>query len=167
MRKPADLREYLTRRNAFLQANPDRLQVFVEKGRIVCNGTRNLSHEYRYTLTLVVTDYPDSEDEIMLPLLGWLRVNQPELFENPSRWDTAFQFEVELLNNNTVDIEIQLALTERVIVKPGHDGRLRAAHIGEPAHPEFSGDDVAVDVVLPEGLGTVEIRIPGWRHPYE
>lgn len=167
MRKPADVRAYLTRCNAFLKTNPDRLHVFVEKGRIVCNGTRNLSHEYRYTLTLVVTDYPDSEDEIMLPLLGWLRVNQPELFENPARWEEAFQFDVELLNNDAVDIEIQLALTERVIVTAGPDGKQRAEHVGEPAHPDIPAEDVAIDVVLPEDLGTVEIRVPGWRHPYE
>ena len=60
---------------------------------------------------------------------GWLRVNQPELFENPERWDTAFQFDVELLNNEAVDIEIQLALTERVIVQPGPDGKQRAEHV--------------------------------------
>lgn len=167
MRKPADVRAYLTRCNAFLKANPDRLQVFVEKGRIVCNGSRNLSHEYRYTLTLVLTDYPDSEDEIMLPLLGWLRVNQPELFENPARWETAFQFDVELLNNDTVDIEIQLALTESVIVTSGPDGKQRAEHVGEPAHPDIPAEDVTIDVVLPEDLGTVEIRVPAWRHPYE
>ncbi|MDF8362018.1 phage tail protein [Achromobacter anxifer] len=167
MRKPADVRAYLTRCNAFLQRNPDRLQVFVEKGRIVCNGTRNLSHEYRYTLTLVITDYTDSEDEIMLPLLGWLRVNQPELFENPSRWDTAFQFEVELLNNAAQDIEIQLALTESVIVRTDPDGKQRAEHVGEPVHPDIPSEDMAIDVVLPEGLGTVEVRVPAWRHPYE
>jgi len=138
MLKPKELRDYLTRHNAFLRVNPDRLQVFVERGRIVCTGTRNLSHEYRYTLTLLVTDYPDSEDDIMLPILSWLRINQPELFENPARWDEAFQFEVEQLNHDTADIEIQLALTERVIVTTDADGKLHAKHVAEPPHPELS-----------------------------
>lgn len=167
MRKPAELREYLTRCNAFLQANPDRLQVFVENGRIVSSGSRNLSHEYRYSLTLIVTDYTDSEDELMLPILAWLRVNQPELFENPSQRETAFQFEVELLNNDAADIEIKLALTERVSVKPGPDGKMVAEHVGEPAHPDIPAEDEAIDLQLPDSMGTVEIRVPAWRHPYE
>jgi len=138
MLKPHTLRAYLSAHNAFLRVNPDRLQVFVERGRIVCTGTRNLSHEYRYTLTLLVTDYPDSEDTIMVPVLAWLRLNQPELFENPARWDEAFQFEVELLNHDTADIEIQLALTERVIVTTDADGKLHAEHVAEPVHPDLS-----------------------------
>ncbi|WP_043944206.1 phage tail protein, partial [Ralstonia solanacearum] len=36
-------------------------------------GARSLSFEYQYTLTLIVTDYPDSSDTIVVPVLAWLR----------------------------------------------------------------------------------------------
>ncbi|OZI23025.1 hypothetical protein CAL26_05955 [Bordetella genomosp. 9] len=136
MLKPNSLRAFLTDSNSFLKADPDRLLMFVDEGRIVASGTLALSHEYRYTLNLIVTDYPGAEDALLLPLLAWLRTNQPELFENPELRDNAIPFDVDLNNNQTVDISIKVALTERVIVTyDDATQRVNVAHVPEPVHP--------------------------------
>ena len=136
MLKPNSLRAFLTDSNAFLKADPDRLLMFVDEGRIVASGTLALSHEYRYTLNLIVTDYPGAEDALLLPLLAWLRTNQPELFENPELRDNAIPFDVDLNNNQTVDISIKVSLTERVIVSYDDTAqRVNVAHVPEPVHP--------------------------------
>ncbi|WP_459614355.1 phage tail protein [Bordetella sp. 2513F-2] len=147
MRKPAELRAYLTRANAFLQANPDRLSVFIDDARVRSTASGNLSHEYAYTLNLIIQDFTGEPAAIVLPILAWLRRAQPEVFANPQMRDNALQLEVELLNNQTVDVSIRLSLTERVVV--GADstpGRLQARYVGEPGEPYLTGDGGPYDV---------------------
>jgi hypothetical protein len=45
--------------------------------------------------------------------------------------------EVDVLTNTTCDISITLALTERVIVALGDDGKLHSQHVAEPPHPDL------------------------------
>lgn len=117
MMKATSLREALTAAVPHLAAHPDALHVFVDEGSVVGTGARTLGFEYRYTLTLIVTDYPHSADTIVVPVLAWLRTNQPDTFTNPDKREDAFKFEAEILNHTTVDISIKLKLTERVTVK--------------------------------------------------
>ncbi|TRM52860.1 phage tail protein [Achromobacter sp. LC458] len=167
MRKANELREYLTRHNRFLNEFPDRLHVFVEQGNIHCSATRSLSHEYRFTLTIVVTDYAGSTDALMLPLLAWIRVKQPELMANKDRRENGISFEVELLDNNAADVEIKIPLTERVIVQSARDGKgMVAVHEDEPADEDLPLDAEEITVELP-GFDPVTISIPAWPHPYE
>lgn len=167
MRKANELREYLTRHNRFLNENPDRLHVFVEQGNIHCSATRSLSHEYRFTLTIVVTDYAGSTDALMLPLLAWIRIKQPELMANKERRENGISFEVELLDHNAADVEIKIPLTERVIVQssPGGKGMI-AIHEDEPADEDLPLDAEEITVELP-GFDPVTISVPAWPHPYE
>lgn len=139
MRKPAELRAFLTAANPALAANPDRLSIFVDKGRVRCTGRGGLSHEYEYTLTLFVADFSGTPDSIVLPVLAWLRTAQPELFENRDKRDSMLSLDVEVLQNDLVDLSITLPLTERVAVKPDpqHGGKLRAEHLAEPPHPDL------------------------------
>ncbi|MBB1625178.1 phage tail protein [Achromobacter sp. UMC71] len=148
MRKATELREFLFTANDFLRAEPDRLHVFIDKGRIVASGTPGLSHEYRFTLTMIVTDYAGQADAILLPLLAWLRVNQPELFENTQRREEAIVFEVDLNNNETVDIEINVQLTERVIVHEVPGQRLTVEHLKEPPHNFLPAEGPRLPVYL-------------------
>ena len=167
MRKATELREYLTRHNRFLSENPDRLHVFVEQGNIVCTGTRSLSHEYRFTLTIVVTDYAGPPDALMLPLLAWIRIKQPELLANPSRRDNAISFDVELLNHDSADVEIKIPLTERVIVRKAPEGQgMIAEHADEPQDPELPLDPETITIELP-GSDPITVSVPAWPHPNE
>ena len=68
----------------------------------------------------------------MLPVLGWLSVNQSELLENLDKVKTGVQFEAEILDKNKVDLSLTLPLTERVIVGKDDQGNTTVKHPGEP-----------------------------------
>jgi hypothetical protein len=132
MYKPASLRAHLTAANPDLKQNPDKLLVFADEGHAVATGTVSLSFEYQYKLNIIITDYAGDADAIMVPLLAWVRVHQLDLIEHPEKRKTGIAFEVDFNNQETVDLSIKLALTERVIVTPGADGRLDVKHLPEP-----------------------------------
>jgi len=140
MMKATSLREALTAAVPYLAANPDALHVFVDEGRVVGTGARTLGFEYQYTLTAIVTDYPHSSDTIVVPVLAWLRANQPDTFTNPDKRLDAFKFEAEILNKQTVDMSIKLLLTERVTVKVEGNG-YQVEHHPEPINED---DDPAI-----------------------
>ncbi len=140
MYKPASLRQHLTAAVPELARDPDKLSLLVKSGRVACAGAASLSFEYRYGLQLVVLDYAGSADAIVLPILVWMRTHQPEYFDNPQQRDADFHFEAEYNNASTIDLLIELQLTERVRVQPvGADatapGRFQIDHLGEPLHP--------------------------------
>lgn len=139
MMKPASLREALTAAVPDLARNPEKLHIFVDEGRVVATGARSLSFEYQYTLTMIVVDFGDSSNAIMVPLLAWLRVNQSELFFNPDLQRNGVRFEADILNHDTVDLAIKVPLTERVTVKVA-DGGYQVTHQTEPVN---EGDDPA------------------------
>src|SRR5690606_24399968 len=121
------------------------------------------SYEYRYTLQVVVTDYPYHADRLVLPLLAYLRTAQPELFENPDLAAQVVQFEVEFLNQESIDLSLQVDLTERVIVKETEPGTLQARHVPEPEHPDLPRERVMVEVMDPEtGEMTFSYVVPAW-----
>jgi hypothetical protein len=135
MLKPNSLRDHLSRAVPALKRDPDKLSLFVKEGKLVSTAAGQLSFEYRYTLNLVLLDYAEHADAVMVPLLAWLRNNQPEIAENAELREKALRFEVEFLNAKTVDLSIEVDLTERVLVKP-REGTTSfdVRHVGEPAH---------------------------------
>ncbi|MNV23628.1 P2 phage tail completion protein R (GpR) [compost metagenome] len=164
MRKPAELRDYLTRASAFLTNDPDKLHVFVDQGSVVATGRPTYSHEYRYVLNLVIQDYNGHADAIMLPLLSWLRGNQSELFENPEKRDSAIAFEVEFLSHDTIDLSIKLPLTERVIATIAPDsGHVHVKHAAEPTHPDLPADPSEPErSVYMDGAQIAVLPYAGW-----
>lgn len=133
MRKPVELRAAITAAVADLKRNPDKLHLFVEEGRVVATGAKTISFEYQYTLTLLVTDFSESADAIMVPVMAWLRANQPELFTNPDRRPDGFKFETDILSHDCVDLLMRIPLTERVVVKV-LGGRYVVTHAREPVN---------------------------------
>ncbi|MFZ5548080.1 MAG: phage tail protein [Pseudomonadota bacterium] len=116
MLKPQSLFDHLSAAVPAFRASPDQLSMLVRSGRIVAAGGPSLSFEYRYTVQLVALDFAGHPDAIMVPLLAWLRVNQPEVADNPELRDKSVRFEAEYLNRQAVDLSIEVDLTERVIV---------------------------------------------------
>ncbi|WP_442489389.1 phage tail protein [Halomonas litopenaei] len=106
------LRTHLVGAVPSLTRDPDRLLTFVEEGSVEFRRGRDLSHEYRYAAQLVLTDFADELDTVMLPLLQWLAEYQPDVDPNE-----AVSFEAEILNNRSVDLALRVSLTERVIAK--------------------------------------------------
>jgi len=132
MLKPASLRAAIEAALPDLRRNPDRLLVFIDEGGIRCTSAVSLSFEYAYTLTLVVTDYGEHADTLMVPILAWVARHQPELLANPDRQRDGIQFEADLLTKQTMDLSVRITLTERVIVRTAPDGGITAEHVGEP-----------------------------------
>ncbi len=146
MIKPGQIRDIVTSANPYLSRDPDKLQVFLDSGTVVAYGAASLSFEYRYTLNLIVQDYPYHADQIVLPVLAYLRTQQPELFENHDKAQNLIRFDAEILNETTLDLSLQVDLTERVIVGQGEGDKLIATHVGEPAHPDYPTQDVDFEI---------------------
>lgn len=144
MNKPASLRAALAARVPNLKKHPDRLHVFIDEGSVACTmGGDSLSFEYRYTCNVVVTDYAGHSDALIIPMLAWLRDNQPELLQNRERMADGFRFEADILNNGMADLSFRLALTERVGVKVDGE-RIDATHYGEPPLDPAAGIEWAL-----------------------
>lgn len=136
MIKPASLRAAIAAAVPDLAANPDKFHVFADAGALAAVGTGSLSFEYRYTLNLILTDFADDADLVMIALLGWVHRNQPDLLNNPTTRSSAITFEVDHLNNATCDLSIKLPLSESVRVTTGADGKPVITHKQEPV-PEW------------------------------
>ncbi|BFU60768.1 MULTISPECIES: phage tail protein [Rodentibacter] len=115
MKKPNQLRKILEQSHSDFEKNPDRLQLYVDGGQIIATGANSFSFEYRYSLNVIVTDYAGDIAALVVPMIAYLRTNQPEIFENPQLRENAFKFQVDYNNNDTADISFEIKLTERVV----------------------------------------------------
>lgn len=134
MNKPNSLRDHLLAADTTLAQNPERLLVFIDEGNIRSTAAPGLSFEWLYTLNIIITDYAGHPDNIAIPLLAWLRRNQPDLLTNIEKGKDAIGFEADILGNDKVDLSITMPLTERVIVKRLPDDSLEVSH---PPEPDF------------------------------
>jgi len=134
MNKPESLRKALSDGIEYLGKNPDKLHIFVDEGAVVSSLAPTISFEYQYTLNLVITDCSADQNLLNAVILYWLRRNQPDIMANPDSRDKGFTFEVDILNNTTCDISINLKLTERVIVKETN-GQMVVEAVPEPEPP--------------------------------
>ena len=135
MDKPSSLRDTLTKALPDLQKNPQNLAIVVVGGRVIHTGTDSLSWEYRYTLRAVLLDYAGHADAVIAPVLAWMKKHQPETFDDPGKRANAIRFEVDYLSERTVDLQIDLELTERVLARVregGPQGALNLVHVKEP-----------------------------------
>lgn len=137
MNKPDSLREHLLAAVPDLARNPERLLMFIDSGKVRCTAAASLSFEYAYTLQLILTDFAGHPDSVMLPILGWLRVNQSELLVNLDKSAEGLKFEADILDKKKVDLSITLPLTERVIVDRQQDGRMSVSHAEEPQYDAY------------------------------
>lgn len=137
MLKPDLLRAFLTAAIPALQGVADRLQVFIDKGSIRATGVPARSgvvgFEYRYTCTLILQDFAGHPDAVMLPVVAWVALNEPELLANYDKNRTGIAFEADILSAKAIDLQISLDLTERVIATPRLGGGFDIVHAAEPA----------------------------------
>lgn len=137
MNKPNSLREHLLSAVPDLATNPDRLLTFIDKGKVRCTAAPTLSFEYEYSLQLILTDFAGHPDTVMLPILGWVRVNQAELLVNLDKSKDGLKFEVDILDGSKVDMAITLPLTERVLVKLNDQGKYDVSHPAEKGYDMY------------------------------
>ncbi|MDA1381713.1 phage tail protein [Plesiomonas shigelloides] len=83
---------------------------------MVATGAASLSFEYQYDAKVIIVDYSQHPDSVVIPLIAWIRKYQPELMTNSNRREDALKFEVEIAANDLYDIAITIPVTERVRV---------------------------------------------------
>lgn len=134
MNKPESLRAHLLATVAEFKHNPDRLLIFIDNGKVRCTAAHTLSFEYSFDLQIILTEFAGHPDSVILPILGWLSVNQSELLENLEKAKDGIQFEADILDKNKVDLSITLQLTERVVVGEDDQGHTTVKHPNEPQY---------------------------------
>lgn len=136
MKKPEQIRELLEQHSLLIKTNPDKLHIFIEDGDILTTAAKSLSFEYQYKLNIVILDYAESIDCLMVPVIAWMYVHQNEKMGNSDLRQDAIKLEIEQLNNQSCDIGITLSLTERVIVQNGDNG-LEYKHLNDKSPEEL------------------------------
>lgn len=136
MNKPQSLRDALSENLPDIKQNPDRLLVFVENGTLAATQGPNFSFVYHYTLSVIIIDYSQHADTVFIPLMVWLRTNQPDLLTGQP--DSGISFDAEIITNKSTDLELKLKLTETVVVTL-EEGKLVSRHLAEPALMDVTG----------------------------
>ena len=148
MRKHDSFRAAITAAFPEFVRNPQALAVFIDRGRIAARAgpavaDKATGFEWRYTLNAVLIDFIGDTNILALAVLDWIRITQPELLLNHTSGNEAFQFQVDILDEKKVDIEITIELNEAVDV--AEDGT--AAYRPEPVL-ETGFDDVPAGTTL-------------------
>ena len=143
MQKPQSLRAHLVAANPKLKNDPDKLHLFVDTGNALGTATEGHSFAYRYTVTILIMDYEGEVDALMVPLLAWVKVYQPELVANLDKRQTGIKFEVDFNNNKTADISIEMELTEsRIVTKDVNGGSQHPRRQGGATHAGLFGSGI-------------------------
>lgn len=140
MKKPETLRKHLEASIPHLLKHPDHLHIYIEDGAVASKPGVSLSFEWRYKLTLLFTDFVDSPDTIVVPLLVWIATNQPDLLADAEKRYRLLTFKSEVISNTAIDIAFELDLTERVIVRATAAG-FDCEHADEP-QPLYPDDEI-------------------------
>ncbi|WP_294275764.1 phage tail protein [uncultured Sphingomonas sp.] len=133
MKKLDALRALLVRAVPALAADPSRLAIFVDRGRVGAR-TGNLSFEYRYSVNLVLLDYAGDQDAVIVPIIAWIAEHQPELLQRQD--SEPFGFESEWLAQDKQDLSITIDLTERVAVQRVAGG-ITTEHLADTLPPDI------------------------------
>lgn len=131
MIKPASLRSAIAAAVPSLDANPDKLTVFIDQGTIAATGSKGLSFEYRYVCNVLLLDFAGDSDDLFIALLDWVRHNQPDLVLNYDERSNGIAYEIDILDNATADVSIKLQLTESVVVTVDADGKRTVEHVDD------------------------------------
>jgi len=137
VKKPDELRRVLLAHVPALKANPDRLSLFIDQGRIQSRPGA-LAFVYGYRLNLVVQDYAGEVDDLIVPVLAWIGEAQPDLLQRAP--GEPFTFAAELIDENSADVSIYIDLTEDVIVHINPEGGFSTEHLAEPGDTDIFPD---------------------------
>lgn len=130
MKKAGLLRAALVAAHSDFAKNPDRLAMWVEKGRVTARLGPQRGFAWEYDLIVLVSSFAGDPSWLMFWICDWLRAQQPDLVASGAE---GFPFEVDILDEKTADVQITLALREIVSAIPGPDGRWDLATLAEPA----------------------------------
>lgn len=146
MKKPDSLRQFLTAALPELARNPEAIEIFATGGTVATRMGPNLGYELRYTLHIVLLNFRYQPGQLFLPLTLWLRANQPELLLNHQSGVEQIRFSVDVIDNQAVDIEVDIPISEAIDVLASDAGGYEMTFRAEPPMPgtESLSDPVAV-----------------------
>lgn len=156
MKKIHALRQHLVANFDWLASNPQALSIFVKDGRfgdVLRDPGDPLIIGYAYTVRILLIDFAGDLRELSAALWAWLDLHQPDIAQNAVRRESV-RFEVELLDNATADVQIDVPLTEsaRFTTRPG--GGFVVDEVAEASadpvlHPGPWGAVLGNDVIFP------------------
>jgi hypothetical protein len=114
MNKPGRFRTALLAALPELASDPQRLSIFVEKGKLVANGAEGAGWSYSYQLTAVLQDFAGDMDALAKAVIAWVSTEQPDMLKNPAQAERGIRFECELMTAELADVSIEIDLTEAV-----------------------------------------------------
>jgi hypothetical protein len=137
VKKPDLLRAAITALLPELGRDPDRLAMWVEKGKVIARQGAQRGFAWEYDLIVLISGYAGDPDVIMFTVCEWLRAQQPDLLASGAE---GIPFEVDILDAGAVDVQITLSLNEAVTAAPGDAGRWNLATVAQavPLIPEIS-----------------------------
>ncbi len=164
MKKSDDLRTFLAGSLAAAYPasvfDPERMQVFIEKGSCAMTGVTGLGVQYAYDLVVLLLDFPGSPDAVFLPLAAWLARNQPDALQSYSTNPHVLRFELDLAAHDKVDLQVTIPLTESVTASPGPGGAYVAVH-----HPEPEPDEHVRRAGEHFEIWSDGVQIASWTEP--
>lgn len=131
MPKPNSLRETLLKALPELAAEPDKLTLNVSRGVAIATLAASLSYEKQYPLTVQVREFTSDINTLLVPVIAWLRDNQPDIMTRAEGQKSGLSWETENAGSGGQNITLTLLLTERTRVTES-DGALRADDLPEP-----------------------------------
>lgn len=131
MLKPNSLRDALLKAVPDLAASPDKLTVTVSSGTVVATMATSLSYEKQYPLTVQVREFTDDINCLLVPVVAWLRDNQPDIMTRAEGQKSGFSWLAESTGTQGQNITLTLLLTERTLVTET-DNALHATDLPEP-----------------------------------
>ncbi|MGU3486991.1 phage tail protein [Enterobacter bugandensis] len=135
MHKLKSLRQALIDAIPLLNASPERLQMSVGSGHIDARQASSLSFEKHYQLNAKVSGFTGDSEGLFVPVLAWLRENQPDIFTLDEGRKNGCSFTIVLNDDDTMDISVSLQLTERMLVAQDQSA-LYVTYSTEPPLPE-------------------------------
>jgi hypothetical protein len=102
-----------------LKNDPQKMSIMAERGKLVSTGGAARGWHYAYQLTAIIQDFAGDMDVLTDTVLQWVRVEQPGLLKNNELNAQGVRFEVEMLDNECVDVQLEIDLIEGVSTVDG------------------------------------------------
>lgn len=135
MKKPGLLREAISVLLPETARDPDRLAMWVERGNVRATGNRQRGFSWEYDLIVVAENFAGDPAVLFFTVTDWLRYQQPDLLAANG---PGFPFEVDVIDDKTVDVKMTLPLRE-VVTAENVDGEWRMTVVDE-ADPMLPDD---------------------------
>ena len=138
MPKPATLRAALTTAYPEFTRDPDRLNMWVEDGRVRSPMTPARGFTCEYTLNITIINMTGDPAVLFLAINDWCRTQQPDLMSPAPH--AGYTFETDIIDLQTIDLHIKLKLTEPIAMVT-NAGAPALQSVIEPDYAWLTGDD--------------------------